>query len=104
MAFPSLLPLSLPWISRVPLHKGFSWVPTWKSTPNDDRQFAGRKADPNIFSSIQYGVLRSQYSDSSFVSGWSLLSGHLVGFKDGPWTDNIQPGRPMRILGSTNKL
>ncbi|KAG6467065.1 hypothetical protein ZIOFF_075106 [Zingiber officinale] len=40
----------------VPLNKGFSWVPTWKSTPNDDREFSGPKAVPSIFTAMKYEV------------------------------------------------
>lgn len=44
---------------------GFSWEPTWKATPNDDRIFEGRGLDlpkslrravPNIFSSFKYEI------------------------------------------------
>ncbi|PHT78704.1 hypothetical protein BC332_29277 [Capsicum chinense] len=45
----------LPTVHTIPLDKGLSWVPTWKSTPNDDRMF-DRNAVPNIFTSLKYEV------------------------------------------------
>lgn len=36
--FTHLQSMYLPWISQIPLLKGISWEPTWKSTPNDDRR------------------------------------------------------------------
>lgn len=62
--FPSLISLYLPWISTVPFNKGFRWMPTWKSTPNDDRHFVEKnrqgkpvkKVNPNIFTSVKYEI------------------------------------------------
>ncbi|KAG6467772.1 hypothetical protein ZIOFF_074277 (mitochondrion) [Zingiber officinale] len=56
VAFPSLQPLSLPWISRVPLHKGFSWVGMESSLRAScgfqgrplDRQYRTRKANEDL--------------------------------------------------------
>ncbi|XP_074566475.1 uncharacterized protein LOC141823102 [Curcuma longa] len=45
----------LPWISEIPMYKGISWRPTWKSLPNDDRRFwKDPKPEPNVFSSLKY--------------------------------------------------
>ena len=54
-AFERLQPMYLPWISKIPLFKGITWTPTWKSTPNDDRRFWKKpKPSPSIFSSFKY--------------------------------------------------
>ncbi|KAG6492677.1 hypothetical protein ZIOFF_047642 [Zingiber officinale] len=81
-AFSSIEPLYLPWISRVPLNKGFSWVPTWKSIPNDDGQFAGRKAIPKILTNM-----RSFAFDIHVIHGFQDgVFSLAVDLKDGPWT------------------
>ncbi|KAG6466695.1 hypothetical protein ZIOFF_075497 [Zingiber officinale] len=78
----SIEPLYLPWISRVPLNKGFSWVPTWKSIPNDDGQFAGRKAVPKILTNM-----RSFAFDIRVIHGFQDgVFSPAVDLKDGPWT------------------
>ncbi|KAG6492684.1 hypothetical protein ZIOFF_047649 [Zingiber officinale] len=97
--FSSIEPLYLPWISRVPLNKGFSWVPTWKSIPNDDGQFAGRKAVPKILTNM-----RSFAFDIRVIHGFQDgVFSPAVDLKDGPWTASILHGRPMvlRILCGT---
>ncbi|KAG6492681.1 hypothetical protein ZIOFF_047646 [Zingiber officinale] len=98
----SIEPLYLPWISRVPLNKGFSWVPTWKSIPNDDGQFAGRKAVPKILTNM-----RSFAFDIRVIHGFQDgVFSPAVDLKDGPWTASILHGRPMvlRILCGTDDV
>ncbi|DAB41745.1 RNA-dependent RNA polymerase [Oxybasis rubra mitovirus 1] len=54
-----LLSLYLPWLQTLPLKPGFKFVPTWKSTPNDDRQFrenVSTKVIPTIFTSLKYEI------------------------------------------------
>lgn len=52
MSKPFILPLYLPWIHTIPLNKGLSWIPTWKSLPNSDRLF-DKKIPSNVFSSLK---------------------------------------------------
>nr|WJJ80270.1 RNA-dependent RNA polymerase [Cannabis sativa mitovirus 1] len=55
--FPILQRSYLPWLTKVPLKKGIKWVPTWKSTPNDDRQFPSPNVEdrvPTIFTSLKH--------------------------------------------------
>ncbi|KAL6519618.1 hypothetical protein OROMI_032866 [Orobanche minor] len=57
----------VPWVSTIPLEKGLTWMPTWKSTPNDDRNVKlDRNAVPNIFTSMKYEVA-SFARDVAFV-------------------------------------
>jgi hypothetical protein len=51
----TLQPIYLPQISKIPLNKGLSWVPTWKGLPNDDKLF-DKRGQPNAFSSLKYEI------------------------------------------------
>lgn len=55
-AFSNIHRKYLPWISTIPLEKGMTWMPTWKSTPNDDRPFLGQGAASNILTSLKYEI------------------------------------------------
>ncbi|TXG46230.1 hypothetical protein EZV62_028261 [Acer yangbiense] len=37
--FPKIQQRYLPWLASIPLEKGMRWLPTWKSTPMDGKQF-----------------------------------------------------------------
>lgn len=50
------LKLDFPWISTIPLEKGWRWIPTWKSLPNSDKSVLGVKAESNVFSSLKYEI------------------------------------------------
>ena len=53
--FKAISQLDFPWISEIPLSKGISWKPTWKTLPNDDRRYwKVPKPEPNVFSSLKY--------------------------------------------------
>lgn len=65
--FPTLINRYCPWISTIPLEKGLRWVPTWKSLPNDDRQFIGQKA--NILTSMKYEIA-SFARDLRLIHSW----------------------------------
>lgn len=53
-SFPVIQRAYLPWLASMPLYKGIKWVPTWKSTPNDDRQFHAKELEPTIFTSLKH--------------------------------------------------
>ncbi|DAB41749.1 RNA-dependent RNA polymerase [Humulus lupulus mitovirus 1] len=55
-SFPIINKKYLPWLTSIPLHKGMKWVPTWKSTPNDDRQFHAKELQPTIFTSLKHEI------------------------------------------------
>ncbi len=80
--FSVLQKLYLPWISTIPLQKGFSWIPTWKSTPNDDRQFSGHKAVPNIFTSVKYEIAAFA-RDLRLIHSWEGVFSPSILFRGG---------------------
>ncbi|KAG6467675.1 hypothetical protein ZIOFF_074473 (mitochondrion) [Zingiber officinale] len=89
-------------LELVPDEYWFSWVPTWKSIPNDDGQFAGRKAVPKILTNM-----RSFAFDIRVIHGFQDgVFSPAVDLKDGPWTASILHGRPMvlRILCGTDDV
>lgn len=52
-----IIPKYLPFIREIPLNKGFSWVPTWKSLPNqNDSRFGYSNKVVNCFSSLKHEI------------------------------------------------
>lgn len=101
--FPTLQKLYLPEISSIPFEKGFRWKPTWKTTPNDDRQFQKRPTakekreaieqgidpktleptlKPNIFTSVKYELAAFSRQVSLIHSWEGIFSPGILFGKD----------------------
>lgn len=88
--FPILQNKYLPWLSTIPLEKGLRWVPTWKSTPNDDRNVVNPKAQPSIFTSLKYEIA-SFARDVAFVHAREGLFSPGI-FEVDHYLGNNEPG------------
>lgn len=51
--FSCIWPRYLPDLTSIPCEKGFRWMPTWKSVPNDDSKLTTERLRPSIFTSYK---------------------------------------------------
>lgn len=73
----SLIKLYTPWISEYPIFQGIIWEPTWKVTPNSEKEI-DKKRPKSLFTSLwmeilAYGTnLRMEFYDQSVIPSCSL--------------------------------